>query len=120
MATEELIYVPELERDDFWTGRIVCAERSASHWEFEVIRITGDRANPYSTGVFANANPVTILIDHREKGTLVRPLVEYVEPKMSHLSRTKIKGSFQALVSGASIEDLDQPLFHSIFCVAAI
>lgn len=115
MAIEELIYVPELEKDDFWTGRIVCDERSASHWQFEVIRITGDGTNPYSTGVFADASPVAILIDHREKGTLVRPLVEYVEPKLAHLSRTKIKGSFQGLISGTSVEDLDQPLFHSIF-----
>ncbi|MUZ74798.1 hypothetical protein GOZ90_19090 [Agrobacterium vitis] len=115
MPIDEWIYVPETEPDDFWTGRISLDESSAGHWQFEAIRMTGDGANPYSTGVFESAGPVSILIDHREKGTLIWPLVNHVEPKSAHLDRTKIKGSFQALVSGACIENMDEPVFHSIF-----
>ncbi|WP_204349116.1 hypothetical protein, partial [Klebsiella pneumoniae] len=41
--------------------------------------------------------------------------MNHVEPKSAHLDRTKIKGSFQALVSGACIENMGEPVFHSIF-----
>lgn len=115
MQAEEWIYVPEAEGEEPWTGRITNRGQSGDHWTFEALRMSDNPSKPYDAGVFDSGNPIMVLIDHREKGTLIGPFLEMVEPKSAHLARTKISGSFQALLSGFSITDATLPAFDSFY-----
>lgn len=114
MQNGRWIYLPEKTKDDIWTGRIWSDANAMRQWHFEVIRIVEDAAVPYATGVFAKAAPVIGLVDFEKKATLIRPLVERVESGSYHFPRTKVSGSFQALLEGTAVTDEDQSLFESI------
>lgn len=114
MQTERWIYVPENDKDDAWAGRIWTDAKSMGQWRFEAIRIADESAFPYATGAFAQAAPVIGLVDFEKKATLIRPLVERVEPGNHHFARVKLTGTFQAFLEGTCVDDENEPLFASI------
>lgn len=113
------IYVPEQsgEGDDEgheWAGRIWPEGDQMLRWQFEVIRLARGAA-VYDQGVFQNAAPVSALIDHQRPATLLRPIVFKVDPGKAGSThpflRTKLSGSFQALLTGKAVADEKEPLF---------
>ncbi|WP_315926889.1 hypothetical protein [Mesorhizobium sp. SP-1A] len=114
MQTERWIYFPEESEDGAWTGRIWSDANAMGQWRFEAIRIVEENAFPYATGVFGKAAPVIGLVDFEKKATLVRPLVERVEPGNHHFPRTKLAGSFQAFLEGTCVDDENEALFASV------
>lgn len=119
MTDQNWIYVPEQESDEAndsfdWTGRIWSEGDQMIRWQFEVIRLTRPRTL-YDQGVFQNALPVTVLIDHQRPATLIRPIAFQVDPgkagsKHPYL-RTRLIGSFQALLTGRAVADENEPMF---------
>ena len=119
LGEQTWIYVPEGvsgddgERAD-WTGRIWSEGEQTVRWQFEVIRLTEPRTI-YDQGVFQDALPVSVLVDHQRPATLVRPIAFLVDPgkagtKHPYL-RTRLTGSFQALLTGRAVADENEPLF---------
>lgn len=119
MDEKTWIYVPEngigdgVERAD-WTGRIWSEGAQTIRWKFEVIRLTEPRTM-YDQGVFQEALPVAVLVDHQRPATLFRPITLRVDPgkggeKYPYL-RTRLTGSFHALLKGVAVKNESQPLF---------
>ncbi|WP_157136846.1 hypothetical protein [Sphingomonas sp. PAMC 26617] len=119
MGEQTWIYVPEKgasddsERAD-WTGRIWSEGEQTVRWQFEVIRLTEPRTI-YDQGVFQGALPVSVLVDHQRPATLVRPIAFLVDPGKSGTKhpylRTRLTGSFQALLTGRAVADENEPIF---------
>lgn len=122
MTEQTWIYVPEkVDEADRgsteWTGRIWPEGDQMLRWQFEVIRLARD-VGVYDQGVFQDAAPVSALIDHQRPATLVRPIVFKVDPgkigRAHPFLRTKLSGSFQALLSGMAVADENSPQFVGI------
>lgn len=121
MSEQTWIYVPEdggegdeaAERAD-WTGRIWSEGDQTVRWQFEVIRLT-EAQTIYDQGVFKDALPVSVLVDHQRPATLVRPIAFLVDPGKAGTKhpflRTRLTGSFQALLTGRAVADENEPLF---------
>jgi hypothetical protein len=119
LGEQTWIYVPEEEPAgggawSDWTGRIWSEGEQTVRWQFEVIR-PAEVGSLYDQGVFRNALPVSVLGDHQRRATLVRPIAFFVDPgkagsKHPYL-RTRLTGSFQALLTGRTVEDEEEPLF---------
>ena len=112
------IYVPE--RDDGgepWTGRIWSEGEQSQRWNFETIR-HANLKKIYGCGVFEGAKPVSVLLDHQRPATLIRPLVLQVDPgKVGApypFPRTRLEGTFQALLTGLAIGDEQAPQFAGV------
>lgn len=108
MDSGNWIYVPDVDEDRPWTGRIWDEGDSKSRWRFELIR-HADLSDIYSTSPFAGAAPVSGLLDHQRPCTIIRPLVTRIDPGKSGQKfpflRTRIEGSCQAFLTGLAIED---------------
>lgn len=119
MGEQTWIYVPENAAGDDggradWTGRIWSEGEQTIRWQFEVIRLASPQGI-YDQGVFQNALPVSVLVDHQRPATLFRPIAFLVDPgkvgtKHPYL-RTRLTGSFQALLTGRAVPDENEPLF---------
>jgi hypothetical protein len=112
------IYVPEKdEGGEHWTGRIWSENEQFRRWNFETIR-HAELKDLYACGVFEGAKPISVLLDHQRPATLIRPLVLRVDPGTvgaTHpFSRTRLEGSFQALLTGLAIDDEEKPQFSGI------
>jgi hypothetical protein len=112
------IYIPERpEGGEPWTGRIWSEGKRSRRWNFEIIR-HAELKDIYACGVFDSAKPVSVLLDHQRPATLIRPLVLQVDPGKvgtTHpFPRTRLEGSFQALLSGLAIEDEQVPQFAGL------
>lgn len=121
MTEQTWIYVPEgrEEEDEApdWTGLIWSEGDRMLRWQFEVIRLARGIA-VHDQGVFQDARPVAVLIDHQRWATLLRPLVSKVDPGKSGTKnpflRTKLSGSFEALLVGKAVLDEHEALFYGM------
>lgn len=114
------------EKGTDWSGTIKYPSKSGQMFSFEAIRPI-DISEMYSTspfpwgemGVEEKVKCVTALLDFQRPCTFVRPLIFSVNPGSMGTSlrgmRTKIKGSFQALLEGMSVADPDEPLFKEVW-----
>lgn len=111
------IYVPEAGDQEPWTGRVWSDSDGIRRWCFEAIR-RANGVSMYGQGVFERAGPVTVMLDHQRPATLIRPLVTRVDPGSIGLKyaglRTRLEGSFQALLAGKSVTDEHEPLFSGM------
>lgn len=111
------IYVPENGEDNAWTGRVWSDADGLRRWRFEAVRSV-NHTSLYGQGVFEGAKPVTALLDHQRPATLLRPIVTTVDPGkigMKHpWLRTRLEGSFQALLTGRAVTDEHEPLFSGV------
>ncbi|MHA6766754.1 hypothetical protein [Sphingobium ummariense] len=111
------IYVPEEGEGKAWTGRVWSDADGLRRWRFEVVRSV-NHTSLYGQGVFDGAKPVTALLDHQRPATLLRPIVTTVDPGkigMTHpWLRTRLEGSFQALLTGKAVTDEHEPLFSGV------
>jgi hypothetical protein len=118
MKDSNWIHVPEEGGDaKAWSGRIWSHGDRMRRWQFEVIR-SAPVGGLSKQGVFENARPVTVLLDFQTPGTLIRPTVSRVDPgkvgRRHPFLRTRLEGSFQALLSGRAVEDEQAPLFSGM------
>jgi len=116
------IYVPDQDRTNDleghdWTGQIWSEGDQMLRWQFEVIRRV-DGYDFYDRGVFQNAAPVSVLVDHQQPATLLRPIVSKVDAGKVGIKhpfmRTKLSGTFEALLTGRAVADEDTPLFVGV------
>lgn len=115
MTNGTWIYIPERDGGgEPWTGRIWAEGEQSRRWSFEAIR-HAEIKDIYASGVFEGAKPVSVLLDHQRPATLIRPLVLRVDPGKvgtTHpFPRTRLEGSFQALLTGLAIKDEETPQF---------
>jgi hypothetical protein len=117
LSTGVWIYVPEEGDDASWTGRVWSDSDGMRRWRFEAVRSV-DSTSLYGQGVFDGAKPVTALLDHQRPATLVRPIVTTVDPGKVGIKhpwlRTRLEGSFQALLTGRAVIDEHEPLFSGV------
>ncbi len=97
-----------------WVGQITRDVAAKSSWLFELVRPV-DHADLYRQEPFQDANNVIGLLDHQKPCTLIRPIIERIDPGRLDVKnksqRTIITGEFQALLSDIPAEDGDEQKF---------
>lgn len=97
-----------------WVGQITRAVVAKSPMRFELVRPV-DFADLYRKEPFLAANNVIGLLDYQKPCTLIRPIVERIDPGRLDVKnksqRTIITGVFQALLSDIPVEDGDEQKF---------
>lgn len=115
------IYVPEAEGSESWTGRVWSEDDQFRRWKFETIR-HADLHNVYDNGMFQDAKPTVILLDHQRPATLIRPLVLRVDPgkygTTDPFVRTRLEGTFHSLLTGLAVEDEHEARFEGVSFVS--
>lgn len=100
-----------------WVGQITRDETSKASWHFELVR-TADHADLYRQEPFKEAYNVIGLLDHQKPCTLIRPIIEHVDPGRLDIKnksqRTILKGVFQALLSDIPAEDGNEQKFLGV------
>ncbi|MGH1591336.1 hypothetical protein ACRBEV_26955 [Methylobacterium phyllosphaerae] len=108
------IYIPDPDEKEPWIGQVKRGITANSSWRFEFVRIV-DPEDLYRQAPFEGANNVIGLLDHQKPCTLIRPIVERVDPGKLDIKnksqRTIITGIFQALLSDIPAEDGDEQKF---------
>jgi hypothetical protein len=100
-----------------WVGQIIRGTEAKSPWRFELIR-TVNHSDLYRQEPFQGANNVLGLLDHQKPCTLLRPIVDKVDPGRLDVKntsqRTIVSGEFQALLSDIPAEHGDERKFLGI------
>lgn len=106
--------IPGQQVGDPLGGQITRDLAVKSSWRFELIRPV-DHADLYRQEPFRDANNVIGLLNHEKPCTLIRPIVEHIDPGKLDVKnksqRTIIICEFQALLSDIPVEDGDEQKF---------
>lgn len=110
------IYIPEDDEKEAWVGTVSVPEGPKSGWNFELIRHV-EFEDLYRTKPFDEKDTVIGLLDYQQKCTLIRPLIQYIDPGTLGMRfdppRTRITGEFQALLTDIPVENSDDKIFTS-------
>jgi hypothetical protein len=109
------IYVPDEGEREPWVGKLSTDESPKSPWRFELIRHAA-QSDLYRESPF-DRNTVIGLLNHERRCTLIRPLVERIDPGsvgIGIFQRTIIEGSIGALLTDVAVTDGEDRIFKSI------
>jgi hypothetical protein len=109
------IYVSDGDSENEpWIGTITPPSEPRASWKFEVIRQVEPK-DLHRTAPFDSSKTVVGLLDHQRPSTLVRPLINRIDPGSLGVRyqafRTRLQGSFASLLSGLAIKDIDAKVF---------
>mmetsp|Transcript_259 Transcript_259/g.429 ORF Transcript_259/g.429 Transcript_259/m.429 type:complete len:471 (-) Transcript_259:245-1657(-) len=116
-STHHWIYIPEQGDREPWTGQIVIPDHPSARATFEILRHS---EGPFedSIRVFENTEALVALLDYQRKATIIGPFVNRIDRGSIGVeypvTRTRLEGSFQSLLVGLDITDLDEKLLKGV------
>lgn len=111
---QKWIFVPGQNDDDAWTGLIQTPTNPQERASFEVVQMGGGLFINSET-IFEQNEVVEVVVDFQKPSTMIWPNVRQINSGSgtSH-SRTLLNGSFQHLLEGIFISDLNEKVFEGV------
>lgn len=111
------VYLPEEEGEEPWIGQLSTPDRPGGRATFEILRHSEGLFDE-SVGALEKSEVLIALLDHQQLATIIGPFVSRIDPGSVGVgyaaTRTRLEGSFQNLLIGLAVSDLDEKILKGV------